>query len=134
MKLIGLMILFLSFSAFANNPQIRSCRLTGGNFQSLQIEADQVGFCVYGSSMIDSISVMQSAESGKVSQAIAEFNRSANSCEFAGGFEKQVQDLEGQGFQICTFDDHSAIEMQTMLKGADAPSNSLLTTALKVRY
>ena len=134
MKLLGFAILLFSFSAFANNPQQRACRLTGGEFHALQIEADQVGFCVYGTSMLDSISIMQSAESGQVSRAVVEFNDPSNSCEVGGGVEKQGKDLEGREFQICVFDDHSAVELQTMLGGADAPCNSELVKALKIRY
>ncbi len=134
MKSICLVVLLFSFSAFANNPQQRACRLTGGLFHALNLDSDQVGFCVYGSSMMDSMSIMQSAESGTVSQAVSAFQAGSNSCESVGGIQKDVTDLENNSVRICGFADGSAIEVQTLANGPSSGQNSALEQALKVRY
>jgi hypothetical protein len=134
MKTFGLIVFIFSLSAFANNPQERACRLTGGLFHAVHMDSDQVGFCAYGPAFMDSLSIMDMASLGKASAAVQAFKMSPTSCDEVSGTEKNVTDLEGDSFRVCAFDDLSAVEVQTLEMGPAAPENAALVKALQVRY
>ncbi len=133
MKWISLLTLVISVQSFASNPLIHACNQTGGQFHALQIGDDQVGFCKYGSALIDSLSVLDITSGQRTSTAAALALSEGSDCADSGEF-LAVQDLEGIAFSICRFDDGSAIEVNTLQSGANSSGNAKLVHALKMRF
>jgi len=133
MKILGVLIFMAGFSALADNPQIRACRLTEGTFHVVALEEDQFGFCEYGSAMMDSYSIFDSILESTQSLAVEAFLDSSE-CTEAQGYVARGTDLEGKNFDICKFSDGSMIENETLEAGPQAGSNAQLMKALQSRF
>ncbi len=127
--------LFLATAAFAQNPQIRICRVTEGEFQAVDIPGDQIGLCHYQNSFIDAVSILTVTSGENQSLAIqALFGSNTDSCEAAGAQTVAGQDLEGNQFQLCLFQDQSLIELNTLITTATGASNAGLVKAIQTRF
>lgn len=132
MKFLGLFVLFFSLSAFAENPLMRACDLTDGEFHAVELENDQFGFCIYGSAMMDSFTILDQIFHSSKTLA-AEAFEDGLSCEEANGYEVVGTDLEGLNFEICRFSDGSMIESETLQAGPQSVANTGLVKALQTK-
>lgn len=130
---MGFLIFLVSFSSFASNPQIRTCNTTGGVFHSAHLSGDQVGFCIYGAAMMDSVSLLEVTTTSYKKSAVLAFEAGLN-CSAAGGSEISVNDLEGHQFDVCLFSDSSIVELNTLIAGPNSSANAGLVQALETRY
>ena len=127
--------LSLSASAIPENPMIRTCVLTDGSFLSLKVNSDEVGFCLYEKSLIDSLSMLLSASGDGEREAVSSFWSSpASTCEALNSKEVQIQVSASQSMTVCAFADGSMISLQTLITGPDHPSTDLLARALQIRF
>jgi putative hemolysin len=135
MKFFALFILGVSLQASAANPLMHFCALTHGSFRAAVVDdGDQVGFCQFGSAIIDAQSILSiTTENNASSAAQAALNEGA-SCDDAGGSVLPAKDLEGHEFSICQFGDGSSLEVSTLQHGVDSGSNAHLVKALKTRF
>ncbi len=137
-KTIFFVLFCFSTQIFAfSNPQIRLCRVTGGQFWSLDIDypsPDNMGFCRYGQAMIDTISLIEHREYALGTKAMVAYYITKispfASCDEAGGILTAGYDSEGQRTQLCSFSDNSHVKSSTLLKGWSHPSNKALNKAL----
>lgn len=134
MKTIGFLVFFITLTALAQNPLIRVCNTTGGQFHEIYFSDDQVGFCQYELAMIDSETMLQSASFGVPSLAVEALFSSSDTCALADGDLKQGVDATNAQFYFCEFRDGSMIELSTLKAGSDSPSNSKLVDALSIRF
>lgn len=133
MKFLGVLVLFISLSALAENPQLHACRLTSGTFHVIALEDDEFGFCEYGSAMMDSYSIFDSIFDSHQSIAVEAFSASLD-CTEAQGYLIRGTDLEGKIYEICRFSDDSMIENETLLAGPGSADNAQLVNALKSEF
>ena len=143
MKSIRLLItglsLFFSVQLLAqpspfSNPLIRTCNVTGGVFHVIKLDEDQVGFCQYGKSMIDALTVMDSATARDESAAKLAALGAETDCESAAGEAVATEDLDGAKFNLCVFEDGSIIETETLARGSADADNAALVQALNVKF
>jgi len=135
MKLFALFILGVSFQASAANPLIHFCALTHGSFRAaVANDGDQVGFCQYGSAVIDAQSILDVTTGNQSSSAVQSALSEGSSCEDAGGSVLPAKDLEDHEFSICQFGDGSSLEVSTLQNGVGSGSNAHLVKALKTRF
>ncbi|MEZ0391920.1 MAG: hypothetical protein ACAH59_06880 [Pseudobdellovibrionaceae bacterium] len=133
MKFLGLLTFLLGFSAFANNPQIRTCRITGGEFHAVRALNDEFGFCTYESAMMDSISLLLVTTSSQKTLAVQAFE-SGLQCSQSQGSVVRGEDLENKKFDLCVFSDESLVELGTLQAGPNASANTGLMKALQMRF
>lgn len=143
MKIFVFLALFVSLSAHAqSNPQIRVCNVTEGLFHvydfpnTTDFAADQYGFCIFGNSSVDTISLLQVTAGEEKSMAILAFERTkvlpATDCSEAS-YQIGV-DPEGGRIEACLYEDFSVIEFNTLLLGYDAVENKDLVKAIETRF
>jgi len=131
---ISVLVLGLSIQASANNnPLMRNCRLTGGEFYAVAMNGDTIGFCKYGVAMIDALSILQTTSSEYVSTASQLALGNGANCENHGQL-LVYPDIENAEFFACRFPDGSWLEINTMHNGANSANNAGLVQALKTRF
>ncbi|MBC7743153.1 MAG: hypothetical protein H7061_13215 [Bdellovibrionaceae bacterium] len=124
---------FISFFAQANsNPQMRECRIRGGEFLAVAVNDDQVGLCQLGSAYIGAIDLMLVVNKEGMPKSVEMYTNGMKKCDPLGK-AKTVSTLEGRELQVCFFDDGSAIGLATLHSGMDAPENSRLNQALNFK-
>lgn len=134
MKCLTSFVFVFSIQALAQNPLIHYCNLTSGTFHAIEIDGDQVGYCRYGSAMIDALSILETTTGQRQSQASSQALGSGASCEDVGGQVLNGTDLEGHSFSICRFDDASSLQTSTLAGGSGAAENAGLVQALQTRF
>jgi hypothetical protein len=126
-----LVVTVLSTLSFAsNNPLMRVCRVSGGEFIGISIEQDEIPFCRYGQAMMGSEALLraQDAELSLAYQSYAlQAAVGAPTCELAGAIGH-----EANGQTLCEFRDGTWIELKTLSRGRRAPENESLENALNV--
>ncbi len=126
---------FISLNAYAQNPQIKACINTGGQFHVINTNTDQFGFCQYGNALIDSISMLMFNSDHAKTLAVEAFEATAfdsvRNCEQVNGTEVSGTDADSDSFQLCFLADSSSIEMKTLRAGYRANVNKGLVQALK---
>lgn len=139
MKLLLMLVtITLASSAFAQNPQIRTCRIKNAIFWSLKInepQSDNVGFCRYGSSMMGSLTFMKYFYEGQNSMAMEAFmetkDSSITSCRAAGATHiVGIESPSAKAWDICVFNDYSFVGLRTLQEGYYSDFNSDLTSNL----
>lgn len=129
-------VLFVFNTAFASNPQIRTCRVNGGQFWAMNIvdPTDSIGFCRLNSATVGTLSLMKLVHNGELTHATYAFKMSkvqrVDSCKTAGATLKIAQDSNGAKTLICMFEDYSFIAFNTLVKGWNSPDNSKLTNLI----
>lgn len=134
MKCLNLLSLFaaitLSLTAVAqNNPQIRQCHITGGEFLVAQTENDQIGLCKYDSALIGTIDLLTYEDNLNPVQSLQTYIDGIQSCE-PYAQTKTIQILDGTSIDVCVFFDGSTIDSNTLKLGRHAPENTKLNKAL----
>lgn len=137
-KIILITILLAGQSVWANsNPQMRTCRINLGQFWTLNIETpknDSIGFCRYGTEMIDSVSFMNYAFYNSASNSMDAFfdteDMAHDSCSDVGADLISAKDSYNSETELCVFSDYSFIKKSTLIKGWNHPDNQNLTSAL----
>ncbi len=112
-----------------SNPQIRHCRISGGEFIVVNTPNDQVGVCQLGAAAIgaNDLATYRSGDENPLSVQL--YSQGVTSC-LASGTLMRVLSLEGQEFEICFFADGSLLESSTMKTGIHSARNKKLTRAL----
>lgn len=135
--LLALTIL-ISFNSFGSNPQMRNCRINGGEFKALDLKTsqgeDSVGFCFFGEGSIGTLSLLEMINTGRDSDAITalkitEFGP-VDSCAEIGSKEIRGNDSDNKLYRVCEFDDLSFMNLQTLRNGINAPVNNKLKNFL----
>ena len=129
----------LSFEVLASNPQIRVCRNTSGQFQSLNVtepKKDKVGFCKYDNALLDSISMIKLIHYDIISNAVKAFYNTkkitTNTCSDAGAIEITSDNRNDYKISLCFFlEDLSYIEKATLTEGWNSNYNKNLVLILK---
>jgi hypothetical protein len=134
MRFLGFFTVLFSLSVWAGNPLIHYCNLTYGEFHTVKMNSDQVGFCEYGSAVIDALSIFATTTGQSDSMAAQAAQAAGSSCADANGNIVAAEDLNGQQLQICLFADGSALEVNTLQLGALAPANRPMIQALQTRF
>ncbi len=133
-RLIALLSFGFAAQAFAHNPQIHFCQLSGGLFHEIEVKGDQVGYCQFGTAYIDAVSLLKvTTDQGSTTATLAAMG-GANYCASAGGEVVQGQDFIGAPFELCFFQDGSSIEVMTLAHGPTSSQNALMIQALSTRY
>ena len=132
--LSALLTLGFGAQAFAHNPQIHFCQLSGGQFHEIEVNGDQVGYCQFGKAYIDAVSfLMVTTNQGSTTATLAALG-GANYCASAGGQVFKGQDFIGAPFDLCFFQDGSSIEVMTLSRGPYSSENALMVQGLSTRY
>jgi putative hemolysin len=137
LSILGLSLFFSLQSSAQNsfsNPLIRTCVITGGVFYVTQVEEDQIGFCKYGNSLIDAMSVMDSATARFESAAKLAALGAGTDCASAAGELLVAKDVDNVEATLCLFEDGSMIEKNTLARGSAHAENAGLVQALNVRF
>lgn len=135
MKMILVLMTLLTSSAFASNPLIRTCNVTGGEFHVVIVNGQAHGICRFGKAAIDALSLLEATSSERVSESVMSFEKTAGgSCEDFQGVVLEIHDLDGKPFDICRFYDRSFIEVNTLEKGPQSPDNQALLQAVQTRF
>jgi hypothetical protein len=131
-KLIFFSLFLGSLSVWAQNPLIRTCRLTQGQFLAIPFPGDQVAFCRYGEALIDALSIYKLSDLQGKSLAVSRFEASAaNRCEDVQAVFVSTIDDRGRSFELCRFSDDSWIELPTLQRGPRHVLNQGLVRALQ---
>mgnify|MGYP003682979653 CR=1 FL=1 len=138
-KIILIVAVLMSVQAFANNPQIRTCRINKAYFWSIKIEQpakDSIGFCRYDESLIGSITLMKLLYDKVNTAALDAFYGTINSkvkdCQAAGAQRISSIDSEGDKRNLCYFSsDYSFILEKTLTEGWYSNLNAKLIDILK---
>lgn len=118
--------------SFTTNPQIRSCRLAGGEFVEVKTAQDQIGLCKFGSAYIGALDILQYTDTKEYSLAALYFGIDLRLCD---GAVIDAENLEKtQSFKLCTYNGESYIEMNTLNKGVHHPDNKQLKDFLNYKY
>jgi hypothetical protein len=128
MKKLLLVITLLSLNVFASqNPQIRVCRISQGNFEVFDIGTDEIGHCNLGKASIDTISLMQIRFEGEKSLAVQALEFGDRGCAF-----EVVDGVNNEHTrELCLYRDGSSIELETLKKGPNHIDNRRLMAILK---
>lgn len=133
MKILAALVMLSSTIAFANNnnPMMRVCRLSEGQFWIVQNVADgkDIPLCVLGSAAIGAETLMQYSFKNSVPHAVNYYKRGGQTC--VGTTRLEAKDSEGQSWRLCRFADGSIIERTTLEAGVGAPENAALNQALQ---
>ena len=135
MKVLILVILGLvSVQAFSQaNPQIRVCQTNSGSFWALFVEDDNIGFCRYGNSLMDSMSFINYFYNETQTMAMKAFlasNGATRECSEVGAESVSGLDSNGRFWSLCRFQDQSTISELTLFMGYHSTFNQELREAL----
>ena len=123
-------------SSFAREPYFaRQCRLSGGQFWTVDIPEDKIGLCLLGEAVIlsDTLDLHQEGQMQKAVNAYL-LNQNKNNCQSYGAQSVIGIDSEAQRFELCRFNDGSAIGLETLMAGSAAIENNQLNQALKLKF
>ncbi len=143
MKYIGFFALLLGLSAHAQNPLIRVCLVTEGEFHvydfpnTSDYAADQYAFCQYeGTSAIDAISLFQVTGNLGKTMAVLAFEETLKTPALTcGDASYQIgTDQDEKRIEVCMFEDRSLIELNTLKLGYNADENENLVRAVETRF
>ncbi|MBC7464775.1 MAG: hypothetical protein H7256_02185 [Bdellovibrio sp.] len=135
LNLLSILVIFgLTLSTSAqNNPQIRACNQTGGEFKAAKTENDEVGLCKYGQAYIGTIDLLNYRDNQQGAQSLQTYIDGIQSCEPYGQM-KTITILQSLSIDVCSFDDGSMIEAETLRTGRHDPRNAQLNRALEIRF
>lgn len=139
-NLFALVILISSMSIWAQqNPQIRVCNISGGNFWAMDISSDNIGFCKYDESLMGSMSLIRfffmNQQSEAMSALLSTGSKKIKECYQVMGEELVATDSEGQSLSICYFDgDYSFVLKKSLTEGINSPFNDKLRAALNLQF
>ena len=132
MRLIALFVFFVtsSISVFAaQNPQIRACRIAGGEFMVMRADNDQLGLCKFELSLVGAIDILVKASDASAPQSLAAFKDGVRFCE--GTLTSLTSIPNGDvSVSFCRYADGSLIDMDTLTTGRYNPRNSVLAQSL----
>ena len=126
MKILLILTTFLiATSSFAQNPQIRTCRIKNAVFWSLKInepQNDNIGFCRYGGAMMGSLSFMKYFYENKNSQAMDALYKTQNmnisTCSSVGASQiVGIESPSAKAWDLCVFGDYSFVGLRTLQEG-----------------
>ncbi len=127
------LLIIVSFFALAagaiNNPQIRECRIRGGEFVVVETGSDQVGLCRLGSAFIGARDIMFVINNDGNPKSVEMYASEMKKCDPLGRAQTLVT-LEGVAVELCVFNDGSMIALDTLHQGRYSAENSLLNQAL----
>ena len=125
---IFVLIFISALAAYAtNNPQIRACNVTGGQFFSVFTEEqDQLGLCRYGEALIGSIDILNKDET--VTLSIENYRAGIRDCETFN--LTLLKTFNGEYILACRYNDGSVIDIETLKTGYTNERNDLLNKAL----
>jgi putative hemolysin len=127
---VSLPISLFSVLAFGfSNPQIRNCHISGGRFIVVNTSNDQVGLCKLGSGIIGALDIVLLRADEPTPQSIESYKAGVQTC---AGALQTVTSLENNSYNICFFNDGSAMEAVTLKSGINAPQNEKLNRALNL--
>jgi hypothetical protein len=127
MKKLLFVTLLLSLNAFAfQNPQIRVCNISHGNFEVYDIEDDVIGHCNLGKASIDTISLMEIRFYDRTTDAVRAFLGNSKKCN--GSTITGVNNMRTN--ELCFYMDGSSIDLETLVKGSDHTDNAKLKAVL----
>lgn len=122
-----IILTLLTISAFAQrNPQIRTCNITQGIFNTYSIPGDNIGHCIYGGASVDTISLMEKVYHNRESVAVDEFLEGVTQCR--GSIIDASN--ENETIKICSYYDGSSIRLSTLQDGVDSSFNARLVRVL----
>lgn len=135
-----------SIAHAAQTPAQRTCRIAGGYPWVLFLDRDDLELCRFGNGAIGSLSFYYSTVLDQTLEAVTVFNEhpafqgcgsgcddEAEYCEQVGGNIVVADDSNHATFRVCQFHDESAIELATLFRGPNDPSNRALVRALSGR-
>ena len=132
MNIIKIVVLILlasiTSSAAVGNPQMRACRVTGGQFTTVLTDMDQLGMCRYGQALVGSIDILNKDDSELAPLSIENYRDGILDCE---AFNlTSVRTSDGKLIQVCRYNDGSIIDLVTLSRGRYDFRNQLLNKAL----
>lgn len=135
--IISTIIFLVSFNAMAaQNPLMRACRVTYGQFWLVKItepKEDTIPFCLYGKARISALSILEKMD-GTLTEAanayLATASDEVSSCSEAGAKKITAREFDGTPTKICYFSDDSFIGTETLFRGANSSLNNTLNSAL----
>lgn len=133
MKWISFLVFAFSVQAFANNPLIHYCKITGGEFHVVEASGNEIPMCRYGSAMIDALSVLETTAGLRETTAAKLVLSEGAKCADTGNVLPS-KDLEGNPFSLCRFKDGSSLETKTLAGGINSSENTQLIQALQMRF
>lgn len=112
-------------------PWARVCRAEGGHIWILNLDQqDQPSLCVFGAAAIGSEALFIFKTGNPAPQAFAVYQSGARDCSSQGGNLATYQDTDGNSKTLCTFQDGSLIENETLKRGFGSSANQGLDASI----
>lgn len=131
MKLLALLsiALFTTISSFAaENPQIRACRLAGGEFMVVNSPEDQIGLCKFGPALVGSIDILNKDARIEVPLSLHNYKKGIQTCSSQN--MALLMTFDKKELLVCQYYDGSIIDIDTLASGKNSGRNALLNSAL----
>lgn len=133
-RIVFVVISFISILTFAREPYFaRQCRLSQGQYWVVDVPGDKIGLCRLGDAVIlsDTLALHQEGQNQKAVQVYLSSSNKGH-CLAYGAQTLVGVDTENQEFNLCRFNDGSAIGLETLNAGSSAVENSSLNNALEL--
>lgn len=131
-------MMVLGFTAAAETPYARECRLSGGYSWSVSVQTQfDTTLCVFGKAAIGSEELAQYKWGNGQALSIKTFlkqpkrQNTAGLCDIVGAAYVIAEDTNNINSELCKFPDGSVIEINTLAGGVSDPDNADLLHALK---
>ncbi|MEQ1722073.1 MAG: hypothetical protein ABL930_02790 [Pseudobdellovibrio sp.] len=121
-------ILSAATSFAAQNPQIRACRVVGGQFLVMISDEDQVGVCHIGLSLVGAIDILNKDSRIEAPLSLSHYKRGIQVCQSQN--ITTLTTFEGEKVTFCQYNDGSFIDIETVASGKVSGRNLELNKAL----
>ena len=128
LALFSIVLLTATISLATQNPQIRACRIAGGEFMVVNSAKDQLGLCKFGLSLVGSIDILNKDARIEVPLSLFNYKKGMQVC--ASQNMAKVATFEGEEISVCQYYDGSIIDIETLASGKDSNRNALLNNVL----
>lgn len=131
-------MMVLGFTASAETPDARVCRLAGGYRWSVSVDTKfDTTLCVFGKAAIGSEELAQYKWGNGQALSIKTFlkqpkrQNTSGLCDIVGAAYVVAEDTNDINSELCKFPDGSVIELNTLAGGVSDPDNAALVHALR---